>query len=353
MRTLHTAMSSATLAKSTSDSPWSFDRAAIIGAGSMGTLLASVLGKAVPTIMVCRNAERAGQLFRFGANSQGPISAESRPIVVRTFEDMVDAGGATAIFVATKTTALPALAKELRPVLAKLVERLGRVYVVSFQNGIDPGRELVERLGHPDVLRMVLTLGVILDEDGGCANVTLHSGPHAIGSIDPKHRDVCCVIADVLSTGGLETKYVEDIESAVWCKGIINAAVNPVAALGNCSVGDVLDSPAHVIFKRLLHEGIAVAQAEGITLPTGYQQKAEVLAALAHDHVPSMVEDIRRGRESEVGQLNNQIMQHGRRLGVPTPTHEIIAALIETFDWKVFHHRGASAPEPVVGSGGE
>ncbi|MCA9307762.1 MAG: hypothetical protein KDA16_14630, partial [Phycisphaerales bacterium] len=102
-------------------------------------------------------------------------------------------------------------------------------------------------------------------------------------------------------------------------------------------IGEVLDSPSRVIVDKLMREGMAVATAEGIALPEGYASGVTRLLDRARGHVPSMVEDIRSGRESEIGQLNRQIIDHGRRAGVPTPTHDTIDALIETFDWKVYH----------------
>lgn len=318
---------------------WRFERAAIIGAGSMGTLLAAVLGGRMPVVLVSRSAERAGELFEHGAVSRGLIEASATPIVVRSIPAIFDAGGASVVFVATKTTAIPSVARELGPCLRARRGAGERVYVVSFQNGIDPGRALMEQLRHPDVLRMVLGLGTSVDEDGSCVRVSLNQPAHAIGCVDSSLEEPCRVIARELTAGGLETALSEDIEAAVWRKAIVNAAMNPVAALANCTVGEVLDAPARCIFERLMEEGQAVAAADGIALPGDYPERAAALVESARDHLPSMVLDIRRNRESEVGQLNRQIMEHGRRLGVATPTHEVVDALIETFDWKVYHRR--------------
>ncbi|GAB5495673.1 MAG: hypothetical protein Phyf2KO_07530 [Phycisphaerales bacterium] len=49
-----------------------------------------------------------------------------------------------------------------------------------------------------------------------------------------------------------------------------------------------------------------------------------------------MVTDIRGGREPEIGQLSRQVIARGRRLGVPTPTHDTYEALIETFGWTAY-----------------
>lgn len=318
------------------------DRAAVIGAGSMGTLIAAVLGRSMPVVLVSRREERAAQLFRWGARVEGAIEAESRPIVVRSIDDVPKAGGASLVVVATKTTAIPSVSDELRGVLGRMSSDPAGPFVVSFQNGIDPGRELMSRLSHSRVLRMVLSLGATISDGGKTVRVSLNQPPHAIGSVDPELRSECERLAATLTQGGLETRHDPDIEAAVWRKGIINAAMNPIAALVNCTVGEVLDSPSNDIVARLMREGIEVAAAEGVTLPADYESRAEALLGVSRDHVPSMVEDIRGGRESEIGQLNRQIIQRGRRLGIPTPTHDVIDALIETFDWKVYHDGAAS-----------
>ena len=79
-----------------------------------------------------------------------------------------------------------------------------------------------------------------------------------------------------------------------------------------------------------------VARAAGHALKEDYIAQAHAMLDSADNHLPSMVEDIRAGRESEIGQLNRQIIDHANRLGIAVPTHEIVDALIETFDWKVY-----------------
>jgi len=324
---------------STDDTRSAVRRAAVIGAGAMGTIIAAVLGASVPVVLVSRNEVRAAQIFKWGARLEGLIEAESRPIIVSSVADIPNAGGASLLVVATKTSAIPALAPELKAMLPRITGKPEGPTVISFQNGIDPGRELIARLDHQRVLRMVLSLGASPADDGRAVRVSMNQPPHAIGSIDPELAPECERIARLLSQGGLETEYTPKIETAVWAKGILNAAMNPVAALVNCSIGEVMDAPSAAIVDRLLREAIAVAEAEGILLEPDYRARAAAMLESARQHTPSMVEDIRKNRESEIGQLNRQIIEHGRRLGVPTPTHETIDELIETFDWKVYRDR--------------
>lgn len=321
---------------------WRPGRMGVIGAGAMGVSLAAALGRSVPVTIVCRNPQRAALLKRDGAIVRG--KAVSRPDVVAQIAELAQFGGVSAVFVATKTTAIDAVAAELRPLMQSgtLGDQPGAPLVVSFQNGIEPGRQLMEQLADPRVLRMVLNYGARLADDGQ-VDITLSRPPHAIGCLDPRFRPACEQMAQLMTAGGLEAQVVDDIEPLVWIKGIANAAMNPVAALTNASVGEVLDSPARAIVARLLEEGVAVARREGIHLGAAPLERLWSMLESARPHTPSMVEDIRAGRPSEVGQLNRQVMAHAMRLGMPAPTHELVTALIDAFDWRVFRRNGGPA----------
>lgn len=317
-------------------------RFAVIGAGAMGLSLSALLGRAAEVVIVVRDRAKAERIAREGVAVDGLMQAAARPGVVSSIAALFDAMPLTAIFVATKTTAIDAVARELGPVLGALTTD-EHPFVISFQNGIEPGRELMERLHEPRILRMVLNYGATLtDED--TASVMLHSPPHFIGGPDATHRDFAKTLASFLTGCGLPTEPVDDIEPSVWTKGVLNAAMNPVAALTDSSVGEVLDSPARAIVSRLVDEGLGVARAEGIDLGPNIAHRMWAVLDKARPHTPSMVGDIRGGRPSEVGQLNRQIIAHAARTGVPVPSHEVVAALIDSFDWRVFRRR-----QPIAG----
>lgn len=308
----------------------------IIGAGAMGLMLAALVGSVVPTVVVCIIPERAERLRRNGAQVRGSLNAQSPVNVVDSITALADCGPIDALFIATKTTAIPAVASELKPVLPRINGAPGGVAVVSFQNGIGPGRQLIALLDHPRLLRMVLVAGATLRPDEDAVRMSLNAPPHAVGVLDPRHEPIARALAALLTSCGFGTDYVDDIDTRVWAKGVVNAATNPVAAVINSTVRDVMASPARLVVGKLLQEGLEVAQAEGHRLGDSFIENTIGLLALAGDHVPSMVEDIRLGRESEVGQLNRQIIHHGARLGVETPTHLMMNALIEAFDWRVY-----------------
>jgi len=193
------------------------------------------------------------------------------------------------------------------------------------------------------VPRSLLSLGVTIDAVTGHARMTFNTAPHAIGSPLPELRTHCERVSDLLTSVGLATHYVGDIERCVWIKGVVNAATNPVAALINGDIGQLLDSPSRMICLQLLEEGRRVAAAHRLDLDDDLMERTIAQHEAARDHIPSMAEDTRNGRESEIDQLNEQIIMHARTHGIPVLTHELIDALISTIDWRVYRARTTAA----------
>jgi len=80
----------------------------------------------------------------------------------------------------------------------------------------------------------------------------------------------------------------------------------------------------------VVHEAVAVAQAEGQALDA-----AELQAAVAGvmQRMPaqrsSTAQDLARGRRSEIEQLNGEIVRAGARHGIATPANQALLALVQ------------------------
>ena len=82
---------------------------------------------------------------------------------------------------------------------------------------------------------------------------------------------------------------------------------------------------------QLVDEGKAVASAQGIVLDADPEELIDYAARpdVAYGHKASMLQDVEARRQTEVDYLNGGIAEFGRKLGVPTPTHESIWALVK------------------------
>ncbi|MGH7804854.1 MAG: ketopantoate reductase family protein [Candidatus Binatia bacterium] len=304
----------------------------MIGSGAMGASLAAIVAPHVPTVIVVRNPERDGRIRRAGIQVEGALAAFGRPDVVGSIDDLADIHPIDLVFVATKTTAIPSVCEAMRP------HRKELPCIVSYQNGIEPGRTIIRLLGTPNVVRMVINYGGSVLEPATATGpyrvrISFEDPPHFVGG-EPEVAEFARALAPELTRMGLVTEFVADIDREVWRKGILNAASNPVSALVRAPIGDLMASPARPLIERLLTEAIAVARGAGIDLGDGFQTSALDYLGHAAAHMPSMAEDVISGRPTEITQLNEQISARGRALAIATPTHDAIVDLIRTFDWR-------------------
>ena len=159
-------------------------------------------------------------------------------------------------------------------------------------------------------------------------------GDTTFGLFDPKPSSFAAVeqLADACTRAGMPSKAVEDARGPQWRKVIFNAATNPLGALTGLTHGRVCERPdLRRLASTLVDEGKAVAAAQGIVLDADPEELIDYAARpeVAYGHKASMLQDVEARRQTEVDFLNGGIAGFGQRLGVPTPAHESIWALVK------------------------
>ena len=130
----------------------------------------------------------------------------------------------------------------------------------------------------------------------------------------------------------MPTTAVADARGPQWRKVIFNAATNQLGALTGLTHGRVCERPPlRALASTLVDEGKAVAAAQGIELDADPEALIDHAAKpeVAYGHKASMLQDVEARRQTEIDFLNGGIVRFGRELGVPTPTHEAIWALVK------------------------
>jgi 2-dehydropantoate 2-reductase len=159
-------------------------------------------------------------------------------------------------------------------------------------------------------------------------------GDTTLGPFEPKPAPAEEIerLADACSRAGMPTAAVADARGPQWRKVIFNAATNPLGALTGLTHGRVCERPdLRRLASTLVDEGKAVAAAQGIVLDADPEELIDYAARpeVAYGHKASMLQDVEARRQTEVDFLNGGIAGFGRRLGVPTPAHESIWALVK------------------------
>jgi 2-dehydropantoate 2-reductase len=156
-------------------------------------------------------------------------------------------------------------------------------------------------------------------------------GDSWFGPLEPSPAPMEDVIrlAGLLTEAGLRTHALRDARGPQWLKVVFNAATSPLAALTGLPVGPVLAGEGlRRQVDALIAEAAAVCDKAGVVLPRPVADLVAEALAEAYEHKPSMLQDVLARRKTEVAVLNGGIAAEGRRVGVATPLHDCMVALV-------------------------
>ena len=202
--------------------------------------------------------------------------------------------------------------------------------VASVMNGVGNEETLAEHVervirGTTFPAGKLLEPGVVQwDVKGDTTFGPFEPRPIPVEEIDP--------LADACTRAGMPAVAVEDARPGQWRKVIFNAATNPMGALTGLTHGRLCDrADLRTVVSALVDEGKAVAAAQGIELDADPEELIDHAARpdVAYGHKASMLQDVEARRATEIDFLNGGIARFGRELGVPTPLHDTITALIK------------------------
>jgi len=295
-------------------------RVAVIGCGAIGSLYAAHLAR-VPGVDVWAVdpwAEHVDAMNARGLRVTGLADFVAR---VHARTEGSDLPACDFGVVATKAPHTRAAVEGARAALRDAA-------VVSVQNGLGNEEVIAELVPHV-VRGSIITAGAI-----AAPGVVRYDAPGDswFGPFEPQPATMTEVeqLAGLLSAGGLRTHALKDARGPQWTKVIFNAATSPLAALTGLSVGRVCtDTGLRQQVDRLIAEAEVVCAHAGIVLTRSPRDAVDEAIAEAYDHKPSMLQDVLARRATEIDVLNGGVSAEGRRVGVPTPLHDAMVALVQ------------------------
>jgi 2-dehydropantoate 2-reductase len=303
-------------------------RVCVVGAGVIGSLYAAHLSRVAEVSVLVRRPEQAEALgagLRVTGKGDfvGAVSATSDPGALGE----VDLG-----IVATKATDLEAAA-------SRLAGRFPGATMMTIQNGLG-AEEILRAHGSWPLISAVTFMSGVRHSDAHVEyelDTETWLGPYAGTTTYESVQEV----GALLVSAGLRARAFPDLLPAQWSKLIFNATVNTVAAVTNLPHVSAFAAVAQLtdlgfLVRDLMDEGKAVAAAAGVELHED-PWEMNVLAVRrgetesaegAYAHVPSMLEDIRSGRRTEVDFITGALVREADRLGVAVPLHQAMYRLV-------------------------
>ena len=318
-------------------------RVAIYGAGSLGTILGAYISKAGEKIeLINRNKAHVEALQSQGAKVVGTVEF-TQPVVAYTPAEM--SGEYDIIFLMTKQQHNAEVVEMLKGFLA------ADGVLVTFQNGL-PEMQIADILGAERVLGCTVAWGATMQGPGVCE---LTSSPDALsfslGAITTerhKYFDAVKALLEKMGTVDVEKNFI----GTRWSKLLINASFSGMSAVLGCTFGEAAaPKPSRRIVQALIKECIDVCAAGGIRIEPVQGKdivklldyKGAVKKAISFFIIPiairkhaklkaSMLQDIEKGKLTEVDAINGAVSAYGRKVGCPTPMNDRVVDIIHRIE---------------------
>jgi 2-dehydropantoate 2-reductase len=299
-------------------------RVLVMGSGGVGGYFGGLLAKADhEVVFVARGAHlEALQMNGLTLIDRGESSVLKPVTAVRL---PADAGGTFDLVLFTvKTYDTLEAAEAIKAVVGPGTS------VVPLQNGVDAVDEISGVIGADRVLGGATNIGARIDEPGVVnrfspfCNVT-------VGEPSGGTSERVEAITTALREAGVdEVTASPDITRAVWEKFMLLAPLASTTSAANVASGKVRGtSEGHALWKQLMQEVQAVGQASGVTLTDESAANVEkFFLNLPDTHTTSMQRDYDGQRRVELEHLAGTVIRRGKAVGVPTPTFDIVYAVL-------------------------
>lgn len=140
-------------------------------------------------------------------------------------------------------------------------------------------------------------------------------------------------IQTLFRESGLETRLTADIRKEEWRKLVVNCVINPLTAILKVRDNEIYALYTKEIRHRIVEECSFVAEAEGIRL--GRSLAAETDRKIkGYSNYSSMYQDLAKGKKTEIGFLNEKIVELGKKHGIRTPVNATLVGLIKFLEAK-------------------
>ena len=295
-------------------------KVAVVGAGAMGGYFAGrIAEQGGAVVLVDADETRLAAITRDGLRIEDDEGDRRVQITAAKAADLSDPVDLVIVF--TKGMHTRAAAESVRHIVTD------HTWFLTLQNG----------LGNPELIAEVfpsnpVALGVtdVPSDLAGPAHVRSHgTGSVRLWSASGEESIRLEQIRSLLDNAGIGCTADPAIKTAVWEKASFNAALNPLTALTRLPVGGLDNDEGRALIGELVAEAVAAAEASGVAVDQArILSKIDYALANHRTHEPSMLQDLRAGRQTEIESINGAIVRTAEAHGIAVPVNRAIARLI-------------------------
>ena len=330
-------------------------RVGIMGAGAIGSVVGGLLTKAGHDVtLIDQWPAHVEAMKRDGLRLSGTCGEHVIPVrALHLYEAQAIGEPFDAAFLAVKgyDTAWATMF-----IIRFLKEPEG--VIVDFQNGINDER-VAAIAGRERTLGCVITIGAGMYEPGHAMRTDDNPVGFKIGELDGRDTARARKLVELMNDVA-PTKLTPNLFGERWSKLAVNCMANALAGLSGYGSAEIrTEAVPRRIAIQIAAEVINVGRSAGHEVEPiwgidtqrlvqaaagrGLEQVEQELVAGARSlgaGRPSLLQDVMRGRRTEVDELNGYVVAQGKRLGVPTPFNEAVVREVHR------HGVGTLTPDP-------
>jgi 2-dehydropantoate 2-reductase len=300
-------------------------RVAVVGAGGVGGGFGAALARAGADVTFIARGPHLAAMRREGLKVLSP-RGDTHLVPTQATDNPAEIGEVDIVLFCVKLWDVESAGTAIKPLVGKSTA------VIPLQNGIDAAERLLPILGGHAVMGGVAQISASIAAPGVIQQVGTFMRV-IFGELDGKRSRRGEDLLALCLKAGFDATLSDQILTELWMKFILLATNAGITAATRQPIGKLRDDPdLRRIMIAAFQEVIDVGRARGIALP------ADALAKILDfvDHAPpamkaSMALDLERGNRLELPWLGGKVVSLGRELGVATPTHAMMYAMLKPY----------------------
>lgn len=317
-------------------------RIAILGAGSLGTIVGAYLtAGGMDVELIDAYKEHVDTLNQIGAKVVGTTEFQAK---VKAITPENKSGKYDLVLLLTKQVYNDSVLKELLPFLKE------DSIVCSLQNGI-PEKKVASIIGDERVIAGSVEFGATFIEPGVSSLTTEYNQfkkyAFQIGELNGETTERIQRIKSVLDLVG-GTHISDNSVGTKWSKLLINNAFSGLSAALNGEYGDILDNEVGIVSAvHIADETIKVGHANGVKFAKMGGLDLESLELRSENDIPkriktfrasmepsrllraSMLQDLEKKRKTEIDYINGVVPKMAEGTGISTPYNNMVVKLVK------------------------
>ena len=298
---------------------------AVIGAGGVGGTFGAALAKAGADVWFLARGAHLAAMRTNGLRIVGG-RGETQLVPTQATDDPAAIGPVDVVLFCVKLWDVESAGERIKPLIGP------DTAVIPLQNGIDASDRLIPILGAGAVMGGVAQVSATIEGPG----VVRQTGTFMkliFGELEGGRGARGDAFLALCREAGFDADHSDKIRVELWLKFIVLATNSAITAATRQPFGKLRGDPdIMALFEMATREVVAVGKAKGIALPDdAAERNMAFLKGAPPAMMASMAHDLIRGNRIELPWLSGQVVAMGRELGVPTPAHSVLNAVLKPY----------------------